>query len=286
MMSWSPSGLLGSSAKWSGFRTPKLVVLGHLSNVLLVRKVQTTQQVSSTQVKWSASSLLVVINGNNGTFGATTVGSGLIFIRGANVHCPDCNAEPQTETINPATISFTAATAKRAEPTKRALQVPGVTDVERVEAFKTLPLEEFYPEYTRSPKASTQAPTTTTLTRAPAIADVPARRKNKRALPPKPTEQSFQNMYVDKMNAFRERHGVMDKVVFSDQALNNSAKTSVLITDSGCSWPLHQDAAPGNFNWAFRLTDDNTSDFTKEFDVALHFWEVSPYRQTINTKHH
>ena len=86
-------------------------------------------------------------------------------------------------------------------------------------------------------------------------------------------------MYVDKINAFRQRHGVMDKVAFSDQALNNSAKASVSITDSGCSWPLPQDATPGNFNWAFWLTDDNTFDFAKEFDVALHFWEVSLYRQ-------
>lgn len=217
-------------------------------------------------------------------FHATIVGSELILARGANVHCPDCNAEPQTETINPATISFSTANANRGEPTKRALHVPGIADLERLESYRTLPLEEFYPEYTPSPKASTQASATTSPTAARAVADVPTRRLDKKSVPPKPTDQSFQSMYVDKINAFRERHGVTDKIAFSDQALNNSAKASMLVTDSGCSWPLPQDAAPGNFNdfnWAFWLSDDNTSDFAKEFDIALHFWEVSSYRHLI-----
>jgi len=202
------------------------------------------------------------------------VGSRLTLTRGANVHCPDCAAQPQTETINPATIDFTSLT-KRAEPTERALYVPGYADLERIEAFRTLPLEEFYPEYTRSPKASIQASTITTPTPAPAHTEVPARRVNKRAEPPMDDDPNWQNMYIEKINAFREQHGVTDKVAFSTEALGHADRAAIWNAASGCSWPLPQDATLDKFNWAFWVTDDNTSDFEKEFDISLHMWEVS-----------
>ena len=75
----------------------------------------------------------------------------------------------------------------------------------------------------------------------------------------------------------------MDKVAYSEEAHQNSIQVSeqnIKSGEEGCSWPLTQDANPlgdattGNYNWAFWLTDDKTSDIEKEFDIALHFWEV------------
>lgn len=80
-------------------------------------------------------------------------------------------------------------------------------------------MEEFYPEYTRSPQPSTQPSTGPTPVPIPVQPEIPARGVNKRAILPKDDDLSWQNVYIDKINAFRERDGVLHKGSFSTEIL-------------------------------------------------------------------
>lgn len=206
---------------------------------------------------------------------------------GANVHCPDCAAEPQTETINPATITFETQTAaaKRTEVTKRAALDADAhwdAELERIEAYRTLPLEEFYPGYTMSPKATTQvtASPTPAPTSSPVVSVAPSAQLSKRATPPSFDDPDFHNAIVNSVNAFREKHGVTNKVEYNTtmfafaqaEAVDGGSNAQ---GDPWCKWPITQEATEiPQFNWAWWVTDDTTVDYYGQFDLALHFWEV------------